>query len=127
MRRYLVAAGSFTLLLASAISVAGAQEVDHVVVADGLENPRQLNWSGDTLLIAEGGQGGDNCAPEAAAAPPETPATETPPTESEATESEATESEATESEATESEATESEATESEATESEATESEATES
>ena len=62
MRRYLVAAGSFTLLLASATLVATAQEVAHVVVADGLENPRQLNWSGDTLLIAEGGQGGDNCA-----------------------------------------------------------------
>jgi hypothetical protein len=66
MRRYLVAAGSFTLLLASATGVAAAQEVAHVVVADGLENPRQLNWSGDTLLIAEGGQGGDNCAPAAA-------------------------------------------------------------
>src|SRR5687767_12961104 len=90
MRRYLVATGSFTLLLASAISVATAQEVAHVVVADGLENPRQLNWSGDTLLIAEGGQGGDNCAPAAAAAPAETPATEAPPTQSPAAESPAT-------------------------------------
>lgn len=90
MRRYLVAAGSFTFLLASAISVATAQEVAHVVVADGLENPRQLNWSGDTLLIAEGGQGGDNCAPAAAAAPAETPATEAPPTQSPAAESPAT-------------------------------------
>jgi hypothetical protein len=77
MRRYLVAAGSFTLLLAAATGVGAAQEVDHVVVADGLENPRQLNWSGHTLLVAEAGQGGDNCAPAAA----ETPATETPATE----------------------------------------------
>jgi len=81
MRRYLVAAGSFTLLLASATGVAGAQEDQEagppVVVADGLDNPRQLNWSGDTLLVAEAGQGGDDCAP----APAEPPTEEPPPAE----------------------------------------------
>ncbi|MET0765970.1 MAG: ScyD/ScyE family protein [Blastococcus sp.] len=33
-----------------------------VVVAEGLDNPRQLNWgSEDTLLVAEAGSGGDTC------------------------------------------------------------------
>jgi hypothetical protein len=50
MRRQLVAAGSFTLLLASATGVAAAddqaaqaEDIDPVVVATGLDNPRQLN------------------------------------------------------------------------------------
>src|SRR5215213_3941998 len=71
MRRYLVAAGSFTLLLASATGVAAAHDdgAQSVVVAAGLDNPRQLNWDGSTLLIAEAGQGGDNCAPSPADEP----------------------------------------------------------
>jgi hypothetical protein len=70
MRRNLVAAGSFTLLLASATGVAGADDKSGgdggsgpVVVAAGLNSPRQLNWAGDTLLIAEAGQGGEDCGP----------------------------------------------------------------
>jgi hypothetical protein len=129
MRRYLVAAGSFTLLLAAATGVGAAQEVDHVVVADGLENPRQLNWSGHTLLVAEAGQGGDNCAPAA----PETPAAETTATETPATETPATETAETaetaetetETESAETE-TESAETETPATETPATETPATE-
>jgi len=72
MRRNLVAAGSFTLLLASATGVAGADDNSDgdggsspVVVATGLNSPRQLNWAGDTLLIAEAGQGGKDCGPPA--------------------------------------------------------------
>jgi hypothetical protein len=72
MRRTLVTAGSFTLLLGSATGVAAADGThggDHgggftpVVVANGLNSPRQLSWAGDTLLIAEAGQGGADCAP----------------------------------------------------------------
>jgi hypothetical protein len=76
MRRTLVATGSFTLLLASATGVAGADDRaggdDHgpVVVATGLNSPRQLNWAGDTLLIAEAGQGGEDCGPPAAPGDP---------------------------------------------------------
>src|SRR4051794_23155192 len=33
-----------------------------VVVASGLDNPRQLSWAGDTLLVAEAGSGGP-CTP----------------------------------------------------------------
>jgi hypothetical protein len=40
-----------------------------VVVATGLDSPRQLNWAGDTLLIAEAGQGGADCGPPAPGAP----------------------------------------------------------
>jgi hypothetical protein len=39
-----------------------------VVVADGLDNPRQLNWAGDRLLVAEAGSGGDTCV-----SPPDAP------------------------------------------------------
>jgi hypothetical protein len=39
-----------------------------VVVLEGLDNPRQLNWGpGRTLLVAEAGSGGDTCV----SAPPE--------------------------------------------------------
>jgi hypothetical protein len=65
MRRHLVVAGSLTLLLANATGVATADEGhghrDPVVVAVGLDNPRQLNWLGHKLLIAEGGRGGGHC------------------------------------------------------------------
>ncbi|HEX2075036.1 MAG TPA: ScyD/ScyE family protein [Geodermatophilus sp.] len=76
MRRYLVAAGSFVFLLGSATAASAHDSTDDrdrgatdpVVVADGLDNPRQLAWSGDTLLIAEGG---DDCAAPAAPTTPE--------------------------------------------------------
>src|SRR4051794_26380318 len=76
MRRHLVAAGTFTLLLATATGVAVADDDEHddrssgfrpVVVADGLDNPRQLDLAGDKLLIAEAGRGGNDCV-----APPST-------------------------------------------------------
>src|SRR3954452_23968191 len=84
MRRHLVAAGTFTLLLATATGVAVADDDEHddrssgfrpVVVADGLDNPRQLDLAGDKLLIAEAGRGGNDCV-----APPstETPTPTTP-------------------------------------------------
>jgi hypothetical protein len=89
MRRTIVAAGSFALLLGSATAAnalpEGSDPPDHVVVATGLDNPRQLAWSGRGILVAEAGQGGADCAPAAAAeAPPadapvvETPVVETP-------------------------------------------------
>ncbi|NEK58645.1 hypothetical protein GCU56_12280, partial [Geodermatophilus sabuli] len=89
MRRTLVAAGSFALLLGSATGVAAADDdgsgqdsTGPVVVATGLDSPRQLNWDGRTLLVAEAGQGGDDCAPP----PPEAPPAEgeAPPAEGEA-------------------------------------------
>src|SRR5215210_5208 len=71
MRRQLVLAGSFTLLLANATGVAAAHgdddddgshgDRDPVVVATGLNNPRQLSWLGNDLLVAEGGAGGEPC------------------------------------------------------------------
>src|SRR3954471_3427515 len=76
MRRHLVAAGTFTLLLATATGVAVADDDEHddrssgfrpIVVADGLDNPRQLDLAGDKLLIAEAGRGGNDCV-----APPST-------------------------------------------------------
>src|SRR4051794_41561873 len=76
MRRHLVAAGTFTLLLATATGVALADDDEHddrssgfrpIVVADGLDNPRQLDLAGDKLLIAEAGHGGNDCV-----APPST-------------------------------------------------------
>src|SRR3954468_15088136 len=84
MRSHLVAAGTFTLLLATATGVAVADDDEHddrssgfrpVVVADGLDNPRQLDLAGDKLLIAEAGRGGNDCV-----APPstETPTPTTP-------------------------------------------------
>ncbi|MGY1624663.1 ScyD/ScyE family protein [Geodermatophilus sp. SYSU D00965] len=85
MRRTIIAAGSFALLLGSATAAAaappGSDPVDHVVVVGDLDNPRQLSWSDRTLLIAESGQGGEDCAPTAAEAPPaEAPAADTPAT-----------------------------------------------
>ncbi|MFW3168553.1 ScyD/ScyE family protein [Geodermatophilus sp. CPCC 206100] len=80
MRRTIVAAGSFALLLGSATAASATVETpdsseqpDHVVVATGLDNPRQLAWAGRTLLVAEGGQGGDDCT---APPPVEAPATD---------------------------------------------------
>ncbi|MGY1643852.1 ScyD/ScyE family protein [Geodermatophilus sp. SYSU D00703] len=67
MRRTIIAAGSFALLLGSATAATaappGSDPVDHTVVVGGLDNPRQLSWSGRTLLIAESGEGGEDCAP----------------------------------------------------------------
>src|SRR3954469_2256551 len=84
MRRHLVAAGTFTLLLATATGVALADDDEHddrssgfrpIVVADSLDNPRQLDLAGEKLLIAEAGHGGNDCV-----APPstETPTPTTP-------------------------------------------------
>src|SRR3954465_7246162 len=83
MRRHLVAAGTFTLLLATATGVAVADDDEHddrssgvrpVVVADGLDNPRQLDLAGDKLLIAEAGRGGNDCvAPPSPETPTPTP------------------------------------------------------
>lgn len=71
MRRHLVVAGSFTLLLANATGVAAAHDDEDddghhgarapVTVAAGLDNPRQLNWLGNDLMVAQGGRGGENC------------------------------------------------------------------
>src|SRR4051794_28177825 len=66
MRRTLIAAGAFGLLLGSA-AVASAHNRDdgngrddRVVVVSGLDNPRQLSWVGRNLLVAEAGSGGSN-------------------------------------------------------------------
>src|SRR3954469_1424720 len=90
MRRHLVAAGTFTLLLATATGVAVADDDEHdnrssgfrpVVVADGLDNPRQLDLAGDKLLIAEAGRGGNDCvAPPRPGTPAPTDTTPTTPT-----------------------------------------------
>src|SRR4051812_37610807 len=90
MRRHLVAAGTFTLLLATATGVALADDDEHddrssgfrpVVVADGLDNPRQLDLAGDKLLIAEAGRGGNDCvAPPSTGTPTPTDTTSTTPT-----------------------------------------------
>src|SRR3954449_6287979 len=87
MRRHLVAAGTFTLLLATATGVAVADDDEHddrssgfrpVVVADGLDNPRQLDLAGDKLLIAEAGRGGNDCvAPPSTGTPTPTTPTDT--------------------------------------------------
>src|SRR3954447_18167130 len=90
MRRHLVAAGTFTLLLATATGVAVADDEEHddrssgfrpVVVADGLDNPRQLDLAGDKLLIAEAGRGGNDCvAPPSTETPTPTDTTSATPT-----------------------------------------------
>src|SRR3954469_12905445 len=86
MRQTVVSAAASLLLLGAAT---GAHADDHaddhgggrvdepVVVADGLDNPRQLSWSGDTLLVAEAGHGGDQCTTAPAAAGAGTAATGT--------------------------------------------------
>src|SRR5919202_1700467 len=68
MRRTLVAAGAFGLLLGSAaVASAHNRDDDHgrgrqdtAVVVSGLDNPRQLSWVGRNLLVAEAGSGGSN-------------------------------------------------------------------
>src|SRR5688572_1424969 len=71
MRRHLVVVGSSILVLANATGLAAADgdddhDGDHggpnpLVLATGLDNPRQLNWHQHKLLIAEGGRGGEDC------------------------------------------------------------------
>jgi DNA-binding beta-propeller fold protein YncE len=69
MRRHLVLVGSSLLVLANATGVAAANGGDDghhggpnpLVLATGLDNPRQLNWHQHKLLIAEGGRGGEDC------------------------------------------------------------------
>ncbi|TFV59544.1 ScyD/ScyE family protein [Geodermatophilus sp. DF01-2] len=91
MRRTLVAAGSFALLLGSATTAVAVEEDGTPdaprVVATGLDNPRQLNWAEDgSLLVAEAGSGGDTCvalpeAPSGEEPPAEEPPVEEPPVE----------------------------------------------
>src|SRR3954452_16493361 len=83
MRRHLVAAGTFTLLLATATGVAVADDDEHddrssgfrpIVVADGLDNPRELDLAGEKLPVGEAGQGGhDLVAPPSTETPTPTP------------------------------------------------------
>lgn len=62
--------GGAALVLAGSPAVAADpgkhKDDDHRVVVDGLNNPRQLNWSADlkTLVIAEAGRGGTTCVPD---------------------------------------------------------------
>src|SRR3954470_4779002 len=84
MRQTVVSAAASLLLLGAATSAhaddhaddhGGGRVDEPVVVVDGLDNPRQLSWAGDTLLVAEAGSGGE-CVPlppsdEEAPAPPE--------------------------------------------------------
>src|SRR3954453_18134668 len=74
MRRTLVTAGSFVLLLGAATTAASAHEGrgddpgrsdDRAVVLGGLDHPGQLSWDGDTLLVTEAGSGGDCAVPTA--------------------------------------------------------------
>jgi hypothetical protein len=85
MRRFAARAGVGVLVLGGAslglASPAAAGDGDGdggaaepVVVATGLDNPRQLTWGSDgTLLVAEAGSGGDTCVtpPAPPGAPPE--------------------------------------------------------
>lgn len=72
MRRTTASAGVGALVLggvsfALASPAAAGEDPDGgggspVVVAEGLDNPRQLSWGADgTLLVAEAGSGGDTC------------------------------------------------------------------
>src|SRR3954452_9487644 len=83
MRRHLVAAGTFTLLLATATGVALADDDERddrssgfrpIVVAESLDNPPQLELAWEKLLIAEAGPGGNDCvAPPSTETPTPTP------------------------------------------------------
>jgi hypothetical protein len=62
MRRYLATAGAFTLLVGGAATASAHEDSRQagggaVLVADHLDNPRQLAWAGQTLLVAEAGRG----------------------------------------------------------------------
>jgi hypothetical protein len=70
MRRTLVTAGSFVLLLGAATTSAAAHEGsgddhgrsdDRTVILGGLDHPGQLSWDDDTLFVTEAGSGG-NCS-----------------------------------------------------------------
>src|SRR4051794_29807820 len=69
MRRTLVTAGSFVLLLGAATTSASAHEAtgddhgrsdDRTVILGGLDHPGQLSWDDDRLLVTDAGSGG-NC------------------------------------------------------------------
>lgn len=49
----------------------GGGSPGHRVVADGLDNPRQLNWSEDgrSLIVAEAGRGGEQCTEQGCVGP----------------------------------------------------------
>lgn len=57
-RRTLTLAGSAGILLAATLTAAPATADPWEVVADGLDNPRQLSFKGDSLYVAEAGAGG---------------------------------------------------------------------
>jgi len=69
-RRALGAAALATALGGSLLGLVGAGpavgQPGHQILATGLDNPRQLNWSenGKTLVIAEAGSGGSTCIGE---------------------------------------------------------------
>ncbi|HST72151.1 MAG TPA: ScyD/ScyE family protein [Kocuria rosea] len=70
MRRLGAGAATVAVALAGPLPVAVAQG-DHEppgprVVAEGLDNPRQLNWDqdGESLVVAEAGRGGPECVTE---------------------------------------------------------------
>lgn len=48
-----------------------ANSAGHRVVAEGLDNPRQINWTsdGESLVVAEAGRGGDQCSEAGCAGP----------------------------------------------------------
>ena len=63
------------VVLVGPLPASAAQGADrppgHRVVAEGLDNPRQLNWSEDgrTLVVAEAGRGGPECTEAGCAGP----------------------------------------------------------
>jgi hypothetical protein len=68
MRRRAVGAGVLAVGVVAAMLAGGgtadaARKPGHQVLAGGLNNPRQLNWTenGKTLIISEAGRGGDTC------------------------------------------------------------------
>src|SRR4051794_20683443 len=75
MRRTLVTAGSFVLLLGAATTSASAHQGtgddrgrsdDRAVILGGLHHPGQLSWDDDTLLVTQAGSGGNCTAPTTA-------------------------------------------------------------
>jgi len=59
-----LAAATASVVCAGAVLAPPASAVEPEVVASGLNNPRQLSFTGDTLYVAEAGTGGDGtCVP----------------------------------------------------------------
>lgn len=68
----LAAAVVLSAALPPAVAHGRGEAPGHRVVVDGLDNPRQLNWTNDgaDLLVAEAGRGGPECSPDGACAGP---------------------------------------------------------